>query len=99
MYTLGESRVETQRYERQCSGCRRWFWAWEPARTHCYFCQPLSRAELTSFKAALESGNGHGTAASHKPGAVVVLKPRVRPADAMGGAGVEPMGTAYATAS
>ena len=87
MYDGGQPRVETRKYERQCRGCRKWFWAWGPGRTHCYFCQPLSRAELTSFTATMESGNGHGNGTGHTGGSALVLMHRVRPAEAMGAVG------------
>ncbi len=85
MYEGGELRVETQRYERQCSGCRKWFWAWAPGRTRCYFCQPLSSLEVTSFMAGLGSGNGHGNGAGHNAASVVVLVHGVPATGAVGG--------------
>ena len=87
MYDGGQPRVETQKYERQCAGCRKWFWAWGPARTHCYVCQPLPRAELTRFRAALDSGNGHDHGPGHPGGPVLALTRRSRPADAIGAGG------------
>ena len=96
MHDDNQPRVETQKYERQCAGCRKWFWAWGPERTHCYVCQPLSRAELTRFWAALDSGNGHGNGTGHTGGSVVALTPRIRPADAIGAGGVSGGGTARA---
>ncbi len=87
MYDDGQPRVETQKCERQCPGCRKWFWAWGPGRTHCYFCQPLSRAELTSFRAAMESGNGNGNGTGHTGVSALVLMQRIRPANAIGAVG------------
>jgi hypothetical protein len=84
MYEHGQVWIETQKYERQCRGCRKWFWAWGPDRTHCYFCHPLPRAELTSFNAAMESGNGHGNSTGLKAVSALVLMRGFRPADAMG---------------
>jgi hypothetical protein len=75
--------VETQKYERQCRRCRKWFWAWEPVRTHCYVCQPLPRAELTSFMAALKAGNGHGNGTGHAGGATRGLVYRIGKADVL----------------
>jgi hypothetical protein len=83
MYDDGRLWVETQKYERQCAGCRKWFWAWEPVRIHCYVCQPLPRAELTSFMAALESGNGHGNGTGHTGGSARDLVYLIGTADAM----------------
>ena len=88
--------VETQKYERQCRGCRKWFWAWGPERTHCYVCQPLSRAALTSFRTALESGNGPGRGTGHTEGSMLTLTQRIRPAEAIGAGGVSGDGTARA---
>jgi hypothetical protein len=83
MYDGGQPRVETQKYERQCAGCRKWFWAWGPARSHCYVCQPLPRAELTRFRAALDSGNGHGNGTGHTRDTALDLVYRIRTADGM----------------
>jgi len=88
MYDDGQPWVETQKYARQCAGCRKWFWAWGPERTHCYFCQPLPRAELTRFRAALESGNGHDHGTGRTGFPARVLTPWIRPADAIGAGGV-----------
>jgi hypothetical protein len=77
MHDDGRLWVETQKYERQCRRCRKWFWAWEPVRTHCYVCQPLPRAELTSFIAALESGNGHGNGTGHAGGSALGVVCRI----------------------
>ena len=96
MYDDGRLWVETQKYERQCAGCRKWFWAWGPERTHCYVCQPLSRAALTSFRAALESGNGPGRGTGHTEGSMLTLTQRIRPAEAIGAGGVSGDGTARA---
>jgi hypothetical protein len=96
MYDGGRLWVETQKYERQCRGCRKWFWAWGPERTNCYVCQPLSKAALTSFRTALESGNGPGRGTGHTGGSVVALTPRIRPADAIGAGGISGDGTARA---
>ena len=93
MYDDGRLWVETQKYERQCRRCRKWFWAWEPVRTHCYVCQPLPRAELTSFMAALESGTGHGNGTGHTGGPVLVLTHRTRSVDAIASGGVSGGGT------
>jgi hypothetical protein len=93
MYDDGRLWVETQKYERQCAGCRKWFWAWRPERTHCYFCQPLPRAELTRFRAALDSGNGHGHGTGHTGFPALVLTPWIRPAGAIGAGGVRGGGT------
>ena len=93
MYDDGQPRVETQKYERQCAGCRKWFWAWGPERIHCYVCQPLPRAELTRFRAALDSGNGHDHGPGHTRGPVLALTRRIRPADAIGAGGVSGGGT------
>jgi hypothetical protein len=83
MYDDGRLWVETKKNERQCRRCRKWFWAWEPVRTHCYVCQPLPRAELTSFMAALESGNAHGNGAGHTGGSAFDLVYRIGTADVM----------------
>jgi hypothetical protein len=83
MYDDGRLWVETQKYERQCAGCRKWFWAWGPERTHCYVCQPLPRAELTRFRAALDSGNGHGHGTGHAGGSALGLVYRIGTADVM----------------
>ena len=99
MYGDGRLWVETQKYERQCRRCRKWFWAWEPVRTHCYVCQPLPRAELTSFMAALESGNGHGNGTGHKEGPVLTVTHRIQPSDAFGAGGVSGGGTISALRS
>ena len=96
MYDGGQPRVETQKYERQCAGCRKWFWAWGPERTHCYVCQPLPRAELTRFRAALDSGNGHGNGTGHTGFPALVLTPWIRPAGAIGAAGVRGGGSTRA---
>jgi hypothetical protein len=93
MFDDGQPWVETQKYERQCAGCRKWFWAWGPARTHCYVCQPLPRAELTRFRAALDSGNGHGNGTGRTRGPVLALTRGIRPADAIGAGGVSGGGT------
>ena len=92
----GQARVETEKYERQCRGCRKWFWAWGPERTHCYFCQPLPRAELMRFRAALDSGNGHDNGTGHTGVPVLVLTHRIRPAGAIGAGGVRGGGTTRA---
>ena len=96
MYDDGQPWVETQKYERQCAGCRKWFWAWGPARTHCYVCQPLPRAELTRFRAALDSGNGHGNGTGHTGFPALVLTPWFRPAAAIGAGGARGRGTTRA---
>ena len=96
MYDDGQPRVETQKYERQCAGCRKWFWAWGPERTHCYVCQPLPRAELTSFRAALDSGNGHGHGTGHAGFPALALTPWIRPAEAIGAGGARGRGTTRA---
>ena len=96
MYDGGQPRVETQKYEQQCQGCRKWFWAWGPERTHCYVCQPLPRAELTRFRAVMESGNGHGNGAGHTGGPVLALTHRIRPAGAIGAGEVRGGGTTRA---
>lgn len=83
MYDDGRLWIETQKYERQCRRCRKWFWAWEPVRTNCYVCQPLPRAELMSFMAALESGNGHGNGTGHTGGSALDVVYRIRTADVM----------------
>ena len=93
MYDDGRLWVATQKYERQCSGCRKWFWAWGPARTYCYFCQPLSEAELTRFRAGLESGNGHGNGTGQTRGPALVLTHRTRSVDAIAAGGVSGGGT------
>jgi hypothetical protein len=84
MFDDGQPWVETQKYERQCAGCRKWFWAWGPERTDCYVCQPLPRAELTRFRAALDSGNGHGNGTGRTEFPARALTPRIRPVDAIG---------------
>jgi len=96
MYDDGQPRVETQKYERQCAGCRKWFWAWGPERTHCYVCQPLPRAELKHFRAALDSGNGYGNGTGHTGFPALVLTPWIRPAGAIGAGGVRGGGTTRA---
>jgi hypothetical protein len=96
MYDGGQPRVETQKYERKCAGCRKWFWAWGPERTHCYVCQPLPRAELTRFKAALDSGNGHGNGTGHTGFPALVLTPWIRPAGAIDAGGACGRGTSRA---
>jgi hypothetical protein len=83
----GQPWVETQKYERQCRGCRKWFWAWGPVRAHCYVCQPLPRVELTRFRAALASGSGHGNGTRHAGFPALVLTPWFRPAGAIGAGG------------
>ena len=93
MYDGGQSRVETQKYEQQCRSCRKWFWAWGPERAHCYVCQPLPRAELTRFRAALDSGNGHDHGTGHTGFPALVLTPWIRPAGAIGAGGVRGGGT------
>jgi len=92
MYDGGQPRVETQKYERQCAGCRKWFWAWGPARSHCYVCQPLPRAELTRFRAALDSGNGHGNGTGHTRDTALDLVYRIRTADGMDTVGEDARG-------
>jgi len=96
MYDDGRLWVETQKYERQCAGCRKWFWAWGPERSHCYVCQPLPRAELTSFRAALDSGNGHGHGTGHAGFPALALTPWIRPAEAIGAGRAGGGGTAGA---
>ena len=88
--------VETQKYERQCAGCRKWFWAWGTERTHCYVCQPLPRAELTRFRAALDSGNGHDHGTGHTGFPALVLTPWFRPAGAISAGRARGRGTTRA---
>ncbi len=83
MYDDGRLWVETQKHERQCRRCRKWFWAWEPVRTHCYVCQPLPRAELTNFMAALEAGTGHGNVTGHTGASALGLVYPIGTADVM----------------
>jgi hypothetical protein len=93
MHDDGQPRVEAQKDERRRRGCRTWFWAWGPEGTRCYFCQPLPRAELTRFRAAMESGNGHDHGTGHLGGPGLVLMHRTRPAGATGAGGVSGGGT------
>lgn len=40
------TRIETRVHQRQCSQCRRWFWAWDPNRHRCFVCDAPPPLEL-----------------------------------------------------
>jgi len=40
------TKVETRIHQRQCKHCKRWFWAWDPARQRCFVCDAPPPREL-----------------------------------------------------
>jgi hypothetical protein len=51
----GGTKVETRIHQRQCSHCRRWFWAWDRERQRCFVCDAPPPWELRRI---LEAING-----------------------------------------
>lgn len=52
------TRVETRVHQRQCVKCRRWFWAWDPVRTHCFVCDAPPLDEVKRILTGIHATTG-----------------------------------------
>jgi hypothetical protein len=52
------SKIETRIHQRQCVQCRRWFWAWDPARSRCFVCDAPPPHEVKRILEAIHATTG-----------------------------------------